>query len=70
MFNALALWCIIGLSTIITVCVDRLITRGKWLSERNRLRRRKMYRTKAYAEKYRVKAISDNRATLWAKISK
>lgn len=70
MYNALILFSTyLSLGTLL-ICIDRLISRGKWLSERNRQRRRSTYRAEAYAEKERARTITNNRTALWSEIAK
>lgn len=70
MYNALILFCTYFSLGTLLMCVDRLISRGKWLSERNRQKRVNEYRAAAYAKKERARVITSNRAALWEKFSK
>jgi hypothetical protein len=70
MYNALILFCTYFSLGTLLMCVDRLISRVKWLSERNRQKRVNEYRAAAYAKKERARTITNNRTALWSKIAK
>lgn len=70
MYNALILFCTYFSLGTLLVCLDRLISRVKWLSERNRQKRVNEYRAAAYAKQRQLKVIKGNRENLWADISK
>ena len=69
MYNVLILFCTYSSLGTLLMCLDRLISRVKWLSERNRQKRVNVYRAAAFAKKERARVISSNRAALWEKFS-
>lgn len=70
MYNALILLSTYLSLASLAICAEKLIARGKWLSERNRQRRRSTYRAEAYAKKERARTITNNRTALWSEIAK
>jgi hypothetical protein len=70
MYNALILFCTYFSLGTLLMCVDSLISRVKWLSERNRQKRVNEYRAAAYAKHRQLRVIKGNRESLWADISK